>query len=163
MGGGGGQIPSRRRQRQGAGLSPIVIEFEVDATPEHAFELWTARAAMWWPRTHSVSQTGGFEVVFEPEVGGRVYERGSDGSEHEWGQITVWDPPTRVDYLWHIFLERDKATKVSVTFEPIGSRTRVRLENSGFEVFGDGAPERRQRVGTAWTGITGFYRAAIQH
>jgi hypothetical protein len=35
------------------------------------------------------------------------------------------------------------------------------LENSGFEVFGDGAGDRMERVGGAWLGITQEYREAI--
>lgn len=142
-------------------MDPIVIEFDVNAPVERAFQIWTERCAMWWPRSHSMSQADAFEVVFEPHVGGRVYERGPDGVEHEWGEVTGWDPPHRVEYLWHIFLDRDKATAVSVTFSPTDDGTRVRLENSGFEVFGDGAAERKGRVGGAWEGITQHYRDAV--
>ena len=142
-------------------LVPIVVEFDVDASVERAFQVWTERCAMWWPRSHSMSQADGFAVVFEPHVGGRVYERGADGVEREWGEVTVWDPPHRVEFLWHIFLDRDKATNVSVTFIPGASGTTVRLENSGFEVFGDAAPERTERVGGAWQGIIAEYRAVF--
>jgi uncharacterized protein YndB with AHSA1/START domain len=75
--------------------------------------------------------------------------------------VTEWDPPHRLAYLWHIFLERDKATMVSVTFTPIETGTMVRLENSGFEVFGGGAEERQGRVGEAWTGIIQHYRDTV--
>ena len=108
-----------------------------------------------------MSQTEGFEVVFEPRVGGRVYERGADGAEFEWGEVTVWDPPHRLEYLWHVFLQRDRATTVSVTFTPAESGTTVRLENTGFEVFGDAAEERISRVGTAWTSLTAAYRDTL--
>lgn len=142
-------------------MAPIVVEFEVDASVEHAFEMWTDRCTLWWPRSHSMSQAEGFKVVFEPFPGGRVYERGPDGEEHDWGEVTVWSPPHRVEYWWHIFLDRDKATMVSVSFTPGDTGTTVRLENSGFEIFGDGAGERMERVGGAWEGITQQYRDAI--
>lgn len=142
-------------------IDPIVLEFEVSAPIDHAFATWTERCALWWPRSHSMSQAEGFDVVFEPFVGGRVYERGPDGEEHDWGKIIEWDPPRRLEYWWHIFLDREKATMVSVTFTSGLSGTMVRLENSGFEVFGDGAGERMERVGGAWTGIIEQYRDAI--
>ena len=142
-------------------MAPIVLEFEVAAPVDHAFEMWTRRCALWWPRSHSVGQGDGFDVVFEPFVGGRVYETGVAGEEHDWGEVTVWDPPHRVEYLWHIFLDREKATLVSLTFTAVDGGTAVRLENSGFEVFGDGADERMGRVGSAWAGITGRYREAV--
>ncbi|HET8739759.1 MAG TPA: SRPBCC domain-containing protein [Acidimicrobiia bacterium] len=140
----------------------IVVEFEVRTPVEHAFEMWTERCALWWPRSHSMSQSDGFEVVFEPFAGGRIHERGADGSEHEWGEVIVWEPPRRLEYWWHIFLDRDRATRVTVTFTPTDDgTTAVRLVNSGFEVFGDAAPDRIERVGGAWHGITQHYRDTL--
>lgn len=142
-------------------MDPIVVEFEVEATTEHAFSIWTEGCALWWPRSHSMSQADRFDVVFEPFQGGRVYERGADGAEHDWGEVVVWEPPHRVEYWWHIFLDRDRATRVTVNFTSIGLSTIVRLENSGFEVFGDDAPERAERVGGAWQVITERYRENV--
>jgi len=142
-------------------MEPIVVEFDIRASVEHAFETWTARCTLWWPRSHSMSGANGFAVVFEPFVGGRLYEKSAGGEEHEWGEVTVWDPPSRVEYWWHIFLDRDKATKVNVTFTAVNGITRVRLENSGFEIFGDAAGPRMERVGGAWAGITRHYRDAV--
>jgi uncharacterized protein YndB with AHSA1/START domain len=142
-------------------MEPIVLEFVVGAGVEHVFNTWTERCSLWWPPSHSMSQTDGFDVVFEPFIGGRVYERGADGEEHDWGEITVWDPPHRVEYLWHIFLDRERATKVGLTFTPAEQGTLVRLENTGFGIFGDGAPERIDRVEGAWGGITRQFREAF--
>lgn len=140
---------------------PILVEFEVDAPKSHAFEVWTRRCGMWWPRSHSMSQSDDFDVVFEPRVGGRIYEITPQGEEHEWGEVTVWDPPNRLEYLWHIFLRRSQATLVRVTFSESGDGSKVTLENSGFEVFDTAADQRRERVGSAWLGITQSYRSAL--
>lgn len=142
-------------------MDPIVIEFEVRATPEHAFGTWTEQCALWWPPSHCMSQADGFDVVFEPFVGGRIYERGPDGTEFDWGEVIAWDRPHRLEYRWHIFLEPQKATTVEVTFTGSDEGTIVRLENTGFEVFGHGAEERKGRVGSAWAGITGHYREVV--
>lgn len=140
---------------------PIVLEFEVEAAPAHAFDVWTRLGGSWWPPSHSMSQSDDFDVVFEPFEGGRIYEMGPDGSEYDWGEVVIWEPPHRLEYLWHIFLDPEKATRVSVRFEPAKGATIVHLENSGFEVFGSGEAERRQRVGSAWSGITEHYRQAV--
>jgi uncharacterized protein YndB with AHSA1/START domain len=142
-------------------MKPIVLEFEVEANVDQAFSVWTEHSTLWWPRSHSMSQTDSFEVIFEPFAGGRIYELGPDRTEHEWGEIVVWDPPHRVEYWWHIFLDREIATKVSISFTPSLSGTSVRLENSGFEVFGDGSAQRKERVGEVWQGITRQYREAF--
>ena len=140
---------------------PIVLEFDVRATPEHAFRTWTELCDHWWPPSHSMSGSGEFTVIFEPRAGGRIFERGPDGTEYEWGQVTTWDAPHRIAYRWHIFLDPGRATTVEVTFEPSGVGTKVRLVNDGFEVFGEGASERADRVGAAWGGITDRYRDHI--
>lgn len=103
----------------------------------------------------------GFDVVFEPEPGGRVYEVGVDGAEYDWGTVHIWKPPHRLRYSWHIFLEPSRATVVDVTFTGTDEGTVVRLENGGFDVFGDGAAERSGRVGSAWATITHEFRQAL--
>ncbi|MCI0426154.1 MAG: SRPBCC domain-containing protein [Actinobacteria bacterium] len=138
-------------------IGPVVVEVTVTASPSHAFDTWTRRCSVWWPRSHSMSQAEDFQVIFEPYVGGRIYEIGPDGIRHQWGEVTGWNPPNRVEYRWHIFLEPDEATTVTVTFDAVEDGTLVRLVNSGFEVFGDGAPARRDRVGTAWARIVEHY------
>jgi hypothetical protein len=144
-------------------IEPVVVEFEVEATPEHAFDVWTSKPAMWWPRTHTVSRDPDLSVVFEPFAGGRIYERGSDGMEHEWGEVVIWDPPTRVEYLWHLFFDRSEATEIAVTFIPLGeTRSQVRLVQTGFERLSERVgPERRRRTSHAWLELTGHYREAL--
>jgi hypothetical protein len=143
-------------------MDPIVVEFDVMTSPQHAFDVWTSKPSMWWPRSHTLTQDPDLTVVFEGFAGGRIYERGSDGAEHEWGEILVWEPPLRVDYLWHLFFERSEATEISVTFTEIDNGSRVRLVQTGFEKLGDEVgTERRRRTNHAWLEVTGFYRNAL--
>jgi hypothetical protein len=143
-------------------MEPIVVEFDVMTSPQHAFDVWTSKPSMWWPRSHTLTQDPDLTVVFEGFAGGRIYERESDGSEHEWGEILVWEPPLRVDYLWHLFFERSEATEISVTFTEIDNGSRVRLVQTGFEKLGDEVgTERRRRTNHAWLEVTGFYRSAL--
>ena len=55
--------------------------------------MWTSGIATWWPRDHTITKGPGVAVVLEGRVGGRIYERAPDGTEHEWGEVTVWQPP----------------------------------------------------------------------
>jgi hypothetical protein len=143
-------------------MEPIVVEFEVRASPKHAFEVWTSRPSLWWPRSHTVSQDPDLEVVFEPFPGGRIYERASDGNEQEWGEILVWEPPNRLHYLWHLFFDRSEATEITVTFTGIEDGSRVRLVQTGFERLGaEVGFERRRRTSHAWHELTSRYREAL--
>jgi uncharacterized protein YndB with AHSA1/START domain len=117
---------------------------------------------MWWPKNHTVSQDKFRDIVFEPFVGGRIYESDADGAEHDWGEITVWDPPHRVDYLWHIFFEPKDGTDISVTFTPTETGVRIRLHQDGFDRLAtEIGAGRRDRVEGAWHSITGLYREAL--
>ena len=139
---------------------PLVIEFAVQAPLDHAFAVWTERCATWWPPDHTISQ-GPASVTFEPRVGGRVFERGPDGAEHEWGQVVAWEPPTRVAYRWHLFLDPSEATDIEVTFRSDGAtRTVVRLEHRGWERLGDAGPPRRAKTGKVWGELSALFGAA---
>jgi hypothetical protein len=140
-------------------MDPIVVEFDLEASPAHAFDVWTSRPSTWWPRSHTITQDPDLTVVFEPFPGGRIYERGRDGSEHEWGEIMVWEPPDRVGYSWHLFFDRSEATEITVTFTGTETGSRIRLEQTGFEKLDrDVGPERRRRTNEVWLEVTGFYR-----
>ena len=64
----------------------------VRCTPAHAFHVYTERMSDWYPiEGHSIFDDPQSTVVWEGRVGGRVYERSSDGREGVWGTILVWD------------------------------------------------------------------------
>src|ERR671919_803847 len=44
------------------------------------------------PREHNMLQVDTAESVFEPRSGGRVYDRGGDGSECQWGRVFAYEP-----------------------------------------------------------------------
>jgi len=74
---------------------PLRISFDVDCSAEHAFTVRTSGIATWWPADHTVTGRTDLDVVMQSGVGGRIYERTPDGAEHDWGEVTVWSPPTR--------------------------------------------------------------------
>jgi uncharacterized protein YndB with AHSA1/START domain len=118
----------------------------VMAPPEVAFRVFTEGIGGWWPaETHSVGEEKVEEVVLEPRVGGRFYERLDDGSEHEWGRVTEFEPPRRVACSWYASRGPDSAQRIEVTFAPEGGGTRVRLQQTGWESLGERAEEVRSR------------------
>lgn len=135
-------------------IEPIRLEFEVACPVEHAFATWTQRTSTWWPASHTVSVADDLQITFEPRIGGRIFERGSDGEEHDWGEITAWEPPRRLGYLWHLRADRADATDVEITFVPLeASRTRVEIEHSGWERLGVVGEDRRDRNRGGWAGL----------
>jgi hypothetical protein len=140
-------------------VPPLVVEFDVAVSPEHAFDVWTRRTRLWWPPSHTVS--GDPErIVIEPRAGGRVVEVARSGEEHRWGEVLDWEPPSRVRLLWHLFFDRSEATELEITFRARGDGTAVRLEQRGWDRLGTAGRPRRERTGHAWAAITGRYALA---
>jgi uncharacterized protein YndB with AHSA1/START domain len=140
---------------------PLELSFPVAATPAHAFDVWASRTGLWWPRDHTVSRDPRAQVTLEPRAGGRIFERASDGSEHDWGEVVAWEPPHRLVLLWHLMFQRDEATEVEITFEPAGDGTTVRIRQTGWEKLGEVGPARRERTGKAWRTVMERFAAAV--
>jgi uncharacterized protein YndB with AHSA1/START domain len=141
---------------------PIQISFDVDCSVDHAFDVWTARLSSWWPRSHTVSAQDDADVVLERRVGGRIYERTTAGAEHDWGEVTAFEPPRRLSYLWHLRRDRADATEVAISFTAINERTtRVEIEHRGWEILGAGGDAWRDRNYAAWGTLLPRYRDAL--
>src|SRR5215210_3459133 len=97
-------------------IRPLRLSFAVACRPDEAFAIWTARTSLWWPADHTVTGEADLEIVFEPHVGGRLFERTAAGAEHDWGEVVAWQPPERLVYLWHLRADRADATEVEITF-----------------------------------------------
>jgi hypothetical protein len=141
---------------------PLTITFDVACSIDHAFDLWTSRIDTWWPANHTVTAEPDLTVILQGEVGGRIFERTSAGAEHEWGRITVWDPPARLSYTWHLRADLAEATEVDIRFHRIGAReTRVDIEHRGWDRLGVAGPERRAGNHLGWAGIIPHYLRAV--
>ena len=132
----------------------VRTEIVVDAPTDRAFTLFTERFDRIKPREHNMLGVDIAESVFEPQAGGRVYDRGVDGSECQWGRVLAYEPPTRIVFSWDISprwqIESDhtKASEVEVRFTDDGAgRTRVELEHRHLDRHGDGWDAMREGVG----------------
>jgi uncharacterized protein YndB with AHSA1/START domain len=126
---------------------------EVEVPVERAFSVFTEDIASWWDPNHHILDAELAEMVFEPRVGGNVYDRGVDGSECRWARVLVYEPPTRIVFSWDINLQwqlepdRERTSEVEVVFTPEGpTRTRVELEHRGIERHGEGWEQMRDAV-----------------
>jgi hypothetical protein len=139
---------------------PLRVSLDVACSVEHAFHTWTSRIDAWWPRDHTVTGRADL-VVLQGTVGGRIYERTSDGTEHDWGEITVWKPPTQLAYLWHLGRDRGDATEVEIHFVAQGdSATRVEIEHRGWQSLA-GGDEWRDRNHAGWQTLLPRFLAEI--
>jgi len=141
-------------------IEPIELEFSLDCSAEHAFDVWTCRAQMWWPSEHTVSRDPSVAVTFEPRAGGRIFERTPDGTEHDWGEVLAWEPPGRLRYTWRIATEPENATEVEISFTAEGDRTLVKIRHDGWGRLGSFGAEWRHANRLGWAGTIPAYRRA---
>lgn len=133
----------------------IHASIDVQAPIERAFRVFTDDIGSWWPPDHHILQAELQEMVFEPRVGGNVYDRGTDGSECRWARVLAYEPPHRVVFSWDIsadwMIETDseKTSEVEVTFTAAGpDRTHVELEHRNLDRHGEGWEQVRGAVGS---------------
>jgi uncharacterized protein YndB with AHSA1/START domain len=117
----------------------------VNAPVERAFRVFTDQFGDFKPREHNLLSVPIAETVFEPRVGGHIYDRGVDGSLCRWARIVAYEPPNRVVFTWDIGptwqLETDltRTSEVEVLFSAeAADRTRVELEHRHIERHGEG-------------------------
>jgi uncharacterized protein YndB with AHSA1/START domain len=150
-------------------IAPVRKSVIVKATPEHAFEVFTARIDCWWPKTHGIGATPIQESIIEPFVGGRWYTRCEDGSDVVVGHVRVWQPGVQLVMTWEVnaVWKPDArvayASEVDVRFSPDGAGgTRVELEHRNFERMGGAEGEAmRNAVDNGWPGLLNLYVAAV--
>ena len=117
----------------------------VNAPIEEAFAAFTDRFGAFKPPEHNLLAAPIAETVFEPRVGGHIYDRGTDGTECRWARVLVYEPPRRVVFSWDISptwqveTEPDNTSEVEVRFvEEDPHRTRVELEHRNLDRHGPG-------------------------
>lgn len=136
----------------------------VEASREHAFDMFTRGIDTWWFRDHSIGTEPLKEVVMEPREGGRVFERGIHGAEGEWGRVLVWEPPARLVVAWQLGgdwqFDPDlaHASEYEARFiEEAPARTRVEFEHRHFERHGDAGRKIHDAVESGWPKLLAAY------
>jgi uncharacterized protein YndB with AHSA1/START domain len=125
--------------------APVRTSVTVQAPVQRAFEVFTQEMRSWWPEDHHLLEGELGEMVFEPHVGGRVYDRATDGRECTWARVLAYEPPERLVFSWDISPawelegDPDRTSEVEVRFVAESeSRTRVELEHRHLERHGEG-------------------------
>jgi uncharacterized protein YndB with AHSA1/START domain len=141
-------------------LEPIRLSATVSQPRPDAFRLFTEGIATWWPLHEGFSYGGARakEVILEPVVGGRFYERYTDGHEFEVGRVIACDPPRRIVFTWKG--AASAPTEVDVRFVSQGSLTRVDIEHRGWERLLPSERDRRTAFSNGWPTVLARYASA---
>ena len=132
----------------------VNVSIVVQAPIDRAFRVFTDDFDRIKPREHNLLTVPIEETVLEPKVGGRIYDRGVDGSLCEWARVLAFEPPDRLVFSWDISprwqvetnLERTSEVEVHFIAES-PDRTRVELEHRHLDRHGEGWQAGRDGVG----------------
>ena len=131
----------------------IRASITVEAPIERAFKVFTEDFDRIKPREHNLLAVEIAETVFERHAGGRIYDRGVDGSECPWARVLAYEPPDRVVFSWDISprwqieTDHDKTSEVEVRFTAeTPGRTRVELEHRHLDRHGEGWESERDGI-----------------
>jgi uncharacterized protein YndB with AHSA1/START domain len=133
----------------------VTASVEVQAPIEKAFRVFTEDIGSWWNPDHHILEGELAEMVFEPRVGGHVYDRATDGRECHWARVLAYEPPERfviswdINLQWQVETDPSRTSEVEVRFVAQGpDRTRVELEHRNLERHGNGWEKMRDAVGS---------------
>jgi len=125
--------------------SVVRREIVVEAPLERAFAVFTGRFGDFKPAEHNLLQAPIAETVFEPKVGGHIFDRAVDGSECRWARVLAYEPPALVVFSWDIGPQweiegnPDNTSEVEVRFTAVtAQQTRVELEHRHIDRHGPG-------------------------
>ncbi|MBT8063241.1 MAG: ATPase [Xanthomonadales bacterium] len=138
-------------------MPPVIKTITVPWTQAEAFKRFTEGMTLWWPtRSHSVAESGDLDVVFEPRVGGLVYEQ---KGEHRatWAEVLIWEPDARFVLNWHPGRAAESGGALEVRFIDNGDSCRIELTHSGWEKLGEKAREIRAGYETGWDHVLALY------
>jgi uncharacterized protein YndB with AHSA1/START domain len=126
----------------------------VEAPLERAFTVFTERFGDFKPAEHNLLASPIAETVFEPRVGGHIYDRAVDGSVCRWARVLEYQPPERVVFswdigpTWQVETEPENTSEVEVRFiAETADRTRVELEHRNIDRHGPGWQSVSEGVG----------------
>ena len=72
----------------------VESEFTVHAAPERVFNAYCQEQHEWYPHSYGGDRVR--SIVFEPRVGGLIFEDWGEGAGHLYGTVAHYDPPAAV-------------------------------------------------------------------
>jgi hypothetical protein len=146
-------------------LTSIKKDFVVEASQQTAFEVFTRKMDLWWPRTHHIGSAEMTEMVVEPYVSGRWYSKHADGSEANIGHVLTYQPYNLFVLAWQINgdfkCDPNLIAEVVAEFIPEGANiTRVKFEHKDLHKLGNGKSVESMNEG--WGTIMNLYKQVAE-
>ena len=79
----------------------IELEIPIEASPERVWNALVNDTGQWWPKDFYCTTDPG-PITLEAKAGGRLFERGGDGSELLWFTVLALAPNKSMDLVGHL-------------------------------------------------------------
>lgn len=133
----------------------IEAETYIAAKPAVVFAAFTTDLDAWWPhRTRDDAV-----IVYEPQVGGRVFEDWGDGTGLLYGHVGLYDPPHRHALIRAGLSAQPYMTQSTEVIEPEGEGTRYRKT---LVIWGDVREEVEQMYRQGVPGVTEALKVFVE-
>ena len=113
-------------------LPPILHERFLRCSAQHAFAVYIGQIGDWWDPSYSANAETLRAVTIEPQVGGRLFATHEDLGEHDWGEVTVWEPGRRFVHTFTLAQDPQAPSEVSVEFADGEGGCKLRLAHGGW-------------------------------
>lgn len=112
--------------------SPILLEYALPCAADDAFATYVERTGEWWDSRYTANAQTLVAVTIEPRVGGRVFATHSDLGEHDWGEVTVFEPGRRLVHTFTLAHDSAAPSEVRVELADDGRGCTLRFEHGGW-------------------------------
>ncbi|MDE2182326.1 MAG: SRPBCC domain-containing protein [Alphaproteobacteria bacterium] len=113
--------------------SCVFVALRVKTSPERAFDAFTQEIGLWWrpDPLFPITPRGDGVLAFDGE--GALVTRLPDGTVFEIGKVTEWRRGQKLAFNWRpATFDQGQTTNVEITFEAVGSETRVSVRHHGW-------------------------------
>lgn len=117
-------------------MSAVIVSLRVGVSPQDAFDTFTEDIGLWWKPAalFQITPRGDGTLSFDGQA--RLITTLASGKVYEIGRVTEWSRGVRLAFTWRqATFTPDQVTTVTVTFEPVGSETRVTVEHRGWDTI----------------------------
>lgn len=110
--------------------APIELDYELDCSPELAWDAFVRRINEWWHPAYAPE--GLREVRIDPLVGAAVTMRVGDGSTYQWGTVTISEYPYHYAQTFTLAQDPEHPSSLDVTFERHLRGSRMHFAHGGW-------------------------------
>jgi uncharacterized protein YndB with AHSA1/START domain len=141
----------------------VEVEITIDAKPEQVFSALTTGVSMWWGNPY-LERADATDLVLEPKLGGRFYERwGQEANDHHGsllGRITAIDRPRLLRMIGQFGITTVSAVAVvSIELHRLEDGTHLKFF---FNALGDFDEPTRLRYGRGWHDLLGRLKYHVE-